>query len=100
MELEFEMPMTLDRKSAWILVGMLLIAASSTLAGCASMPLADSKGAENAGPSKDVDGSISAGRPIADVGHVVRDVLLDPASVPVSIFSLFGLPIVLIGTVD
>jgi hypothetical protein len=89
-------PMAPNKTSAWILGGTLLITAASTLAGCASMPLADSKSAEKAGPSKDIDGSISDSRPNADVSHVLRDALTDPASVSVSIFSLFGLPLVFI----
>jgi|SRR5450631_2045814 len=99
-KLEFGMPMAPNAKSAWILGGRLLITAASTLAGCASIPLADSRTAENAGPSKDIDGSISDSRPIADVCHVVRNALLDPAGISVSIFSLFGLPIVFIGTAN
>jgi hypothetical protein len=92
--------MALNAKSACILGGTLLITAASTLAGCASMPLADSRSAENAGTSKGIDGSISDSRPIADVCHVLRDALLDPASITVNIFSLFGLPIVFIGTTN
>jgi hypothetical protein len=99
-KLEFGMPMALNAKSARILGGTLLITAASTLAGCASMPLADSRSAENAGTSKDIDGSISDSRPIADVCHVLRDALLDPASISVNIFSLLGLPIVFIETAN
>jgi hypothetical protein len=51
--------------SAWILGGTLLITAASTLAGCASVPLPDSRSAENAGTSKDIDGSINDSHPIA-----------------------------------
>jgi hypothetical protein len=94
------MPMALNAKAARILGGTLLITAASTLAGCASMPLADSRSAENAGTSKDIDGSISDSRPIADVCHVLRDALLDPASISVNIFSLLGLPIVFIETAN
>ena len=90
--------MSLDRKSAWMLGGTLFITAASTLAGCASMPLTDSRSAENAGPSKDIDGSISDSRPNADVCHVLRDALIDPAGISVNIFTLFGLPVVFIRT--
>jgi hypothetical protein len=90
--------MSLDRKSAWILGGTLLITAASTLTGCASMPLTDSKSAENAGPSKDIDGSISDSRPNADVCHVLRDALIDPAGISVNIFTLFGVPVAFIRT--
>jgi hypothetical protein len=92
--------MALNAKSAWILGGTLLITAASTLAGCASMPLTDSRSAESAGPSKDTDGSISDSRPNADVCHVLRDALVDPAGISVSIFSLFGLPVVFIRTAN
>ena len=87
-----------NAKSAWILGGTLLITAASTLAGCASMPLADSRTAENAGPSKDIDGSKGESRPSAEACHVVRDALLDPGRISVSVFSLFGLPVVFVGT--
>jgi hypothetical protein len=90
--------MSLDRKSAWILGGTLLITAASTLGGCASMPLTDSRSAENTGPSKDIDDSISDSRPNADVRHVLRDALIDPAGISVNIFTLFGLPVVFIRT--
>jgi hypothetical protein len=99
-KLKFGMPMAPNAKSAWILGGTLLITAASTLAGCASMPSVDSRTAENAGPSKDIDGSISDSRPIPDACHVLRDALLDPARISVSIFSLFGLPIVFVGTAN
>jgi hypothetical protein len=52
--------MSLNRKSAWILSGTLLITAASTVAGCASMPLADSRSAKKAGPSQEIDGSINS----------------------------------------
>src|SRR5271154_3680588 len=99
-EPEFGMPIALNGKATWILGGTLLITAASTLASCASIPLADSRTAENAGPSKDIDGSISDSRPIPDARHVLRDALVDPARISVSIFSLFGLPIVFIGTAN
>jgi hypothetical protein len=99
-KLEFEMPMALNGKSAWILGGTLLIAAASTLAGCASTPLTDSRSAESAGPSKDTYDSISDTRPNANVCHVLWDALVDPAGISVNIFSLFGLPIVFIRTAN
>jgi|SRR5271167_380068 len=86
------MPMTLNEKSAWILGGALSITAASTLAGCASMPLTDSRSAENTGISKDVDGSISESRPNADVCRVLRNAMVDlnDAGISFNIFSLFG----------
>jgi hypothetical protein len=87
--------MALNAKSAWILGGSLLITAASTLAGCASTPLADSRSAAKADASKEIDGSISDGRPNADVCHTLRDALVDlnDAGISVNIFSLFGLPV-------
>jgi hypothetical protein len=89
--------MALNAKSAWILGATLLITAALTLAGCASTPLADSRSAEKAGISKDIDGSISDSRPNADVCHVVRDALanLNDAGISVNIFSLFGWPVII-----
>jgi hypothetical protein len=84
--------MALTAKSAWFLGGTLLITAASTLAGCASIPLADSRSAEKTGTSKDIDGSIGDSRPNADVCHVLRDALVDlnDAGISFNIFSLFG----------
>jgi hypothetical protein len=86
------MPMALNTKSGWILGGMLLITTASTLAGCASMPLTDSRSVEKADISKDIDGSISDSRPNANVCHVLRDALADlnDAGISFNIFSLFG----------
>ena len=47
--------MSLNKKSAWILSGTLLITAASTLAGCASMPLPNSSNAEKAATSQEID---------------------------------------------
>jgi hypothetical protein len=90
-------PMALNAKSRWILGGTLLIIAASTLAGCASTPLADSRSAEKAGTSKDVDSSIGDSRPNVNVCHVLRDALLDlnDAGISVNIFSLFGWPVII-----
>ena len=84
--------MVLNTKSAWILGGTLLITGVSTLAGCASVPLADSKSAEKASMSKNIDGSISESRPNADVCRVLQDALVDlhDAGISFNIFSLFG----------
>jgi hypothetical protein len=89
--------MALNAKSAWILGGTLLITAASTLAGCASLPLADSRNAEKAGTSKNIDGSLSDSRPNVNVCHVLRDALLDlnDAGISVNIFSLFGWPVII-----
>jgi hypothetical protein len=92
--LEFGMPMALNATAARILGGTLLLTTASTLAGCASVPVAESRSAQNIGLSKDLDGSMSDSRPTADICHVWRDVLLDPSSVSVNIFSVFGLPVV------
>jgi hypothetical protein len=94
------MPKALNAKSAWVLGGTLLITAASTLAGCASLPLTESRSAENAGPSHDIDGFKSDSRPNAEVCQVLRDALVDPARISVNIFSLFGLPVVFIRTAN
>jgi len=87
--------MSLNRKSAWILGGMLLISAASTLAGCASTPLADSRSAEKAGPSQAIDGAINQSQPEHDVWHVLRSAMvgLNDADISVNYFLLFGLPV-------
>ena len=89
--------MALSAKSARILGGTLLITAASTLAGCASTPLADSRSAEKAGTSKYIDGSMSDSRPNADVRNVLRDALVDlnDAGISLNYFLLFGLPVFL-----
>jgi hypothetical protein len=89
------MPMALNAKGAWIVAGTLLITAASTIAGCASTPLADSRSPEKAGTSKDIDGSISDSRPNANVCHVLRNALVDlnDAGISVNYFLLFGLPV-------
>jgi hypothetical protein len=69
--------MSLNRRSAWILGGTLLTTAASTLTGCASMPLADSRSAGEAGPSQEIDGSITPSRPEPDVWHVLRGAMVD-----------------------
>jgi hypothetical protein len=57
--------------------------------------LADSRSAEQAGTSKDIDGSIRDGRPTAGVCHVLRDALVDlhDAGISANYFLLFGMPV-------
>jgi hypothetical protein len=88
--------MALNVKAARILGVTFLITAASTLAGCASTSLTDSRSAQNTGTSKDIPDSISDAGPSADECHVLRDAFLDPARMSVNIFSLFGLPVVFI----
>jgi hypothetical protein len=66
--------MTPNKKSAWILGATLLIMTASTLAGCASLPLTDSKSAEKAGTSQNLDDSITPSWP-ADVWHSLRNAM-------------------------
>lgn len=68
------MSMALNAKSTWILGGTLLITAASTLAGCASMPLTDSKSAEKTGASQDQDDSMTPSWP-ANVWHSLRNAM-------------------------
>jgi len=88
--------MTLNLKAPRILPLTLLITAASTLAGCASTPLTESRSAQNTGTSQDISDSIVETRPSADDCRVWRDAFLDPARVSVNIFSLFGLPVMLV----
>jgi hypothetical protein len=88
--------MAQNAKAARILGATLLITAASTLAGCASTPLTDSRSAQNTGTSKGIPDLISDTRASADECHVLRDAFLDPAHMSVNIFSLFGLPVVFI----
>jgi hypothetical protein len=86
--------MVLNAKVIRILGVALLITAASTLAGCASTSLTDSRSAaQNTGTSKDMPDSISDTRPSTDECHVLRDAFLDPARMSVNIISLFGLPV-------
>jgi hypothetical protein len=68
--------MSLNKKSAWILGGTLLITAGSTLAGCASVPLANSSSAEKAATSQEIEGSINPSVPEPDVWHVLRNTMV------------------------
>jgi hypothetical protein len=66
--------MAANKRSAWILGGTLLIAAASTVAGCASLPLADSKSVEKNGASQDLNDSTTPSWP-ADVWHSLRNAM-------------------------
>jgi hypothetical protein len=88
--------MALNAKAARILGVTMSIAAASTVAGCASTPLTDSRSAQNTGTSKNIPDSTSETRLSADECHILRDAFLDPARMSVNIFSLFGLPVVFI----
>jgi len=66
--------MAANKRSAWILGGTLLVAAASTLAGCTSLPLTDSKSTEKNGTSQDLDDAITPSWP-ADVWHSLRNAM-------------------------
>jgi hypothetical protein len=87
--------MSPDRKSAWIIRGTLLIIVASTVAGCASMPLANSGGAEKATTSQEIDGSINPSPPKPNVWHVLRNTMADlhDAGIPIDYFYLFKVPV-------
>jgi hypothetical protein len=87
--------MSLDGKSAWIIGGTLLIIVASTVAGCASTPLANSSSAENATTSQEIDGSINPSPPKLGVWQVLRNTMADlhDAGIPIDYFFLFGLPV-------
>ena len=65
--------MSPDRKSAWMIRGTLLIMAS-TVAGCASSPVANSSSAERATTSQ-LDGPISPSPPDVNVWHALAFVM-------------------------
>jgi hypothetical protein len=87
--------MSLDRKSAWIIGGSLLIIVASTVAGCASVPLVNSSSAEKATTSQEIDGSINPGPPEFNVWHALRNTMADlhDAGIPIDYFYLFKLPV-------
>jgi hypothetical protein len=87
--------MSPDRKSAWIIRGTLLIIVASTVAGCASTPLANSSSAEKATTSQEIDGSINPSPPDLNVWHVLRNTMADlhDAGIPIDYFFLFRLPV-------
>jgi hypothetical protein len=87
--------MSLDRKSAWIIGGSLLIIVASTVAGCASVPLVNSSSAEKATTSQEIDGSINPGPPELNVWHALRNTMADlhDAGIPIDYFYLFKLPV-------
>jgi hypothetical protein len=92
---EIGVPMSPDRKSAWIIRGALLIILASTAAGCASMPLANSSSAERATTSQEIDGSINPSPPEHNVWHVLRNTMADlhDAGIPIDYFFLFRVPV-------
>jgi hypothetical protein len=87
--------MPLDRESAWIICGTLSIIVASTVAGCASMPLANSGSAEKAATSQEIDGSINPSPPKLGVWHVLRNTMADlhDAGIPIDYFFLFRVPV-------
>jgi hypothetical protein len=87
--------MSPDRKSALIIRGTLLIFVASTVAGCASTPLANSSGAEKATTSQEIDGSINLSPPEPNVWHVLRNTMADlrDAGIPIDYFFLFRVPV-------
>lgn len=87
--------MSPDRKSAWIIRGMLLIIVASTVAGCASMPLANSSSAKKTATSQEMDGSINPSPPEFNVWHVLRNTMADlhDAGIPIDYFFLFRVPV-------
>jgi hypothetical protein len=87
--------MSLDRKSAWIIGGTLMIIVASTVAGCASTPLANSSSAEKSTTSQEIDGSINPSPQELSVWRVLRNTMADlhDAGIPIDYFFLFRLPV-------
>jgi hypothetical protein len=85
--------MSQHRKSAWMIRGTLLIMAS-TVAGCASSPVANSSSAERATTSQ-LDGPISPSPPDVNVWHALRNTMADlhDAGFPIDYFFLFRVPV-------
>jgi hypothetical protein len=75
--------------------GTLLVIVASTVAGCASAPLANSSGAEKAATSQEIDGSTNPSTPEPNVWHVLRNTMADlrDAGVPIDYFFFFGVPV-------
>jgi hypothetical protein len=67
--------MSPNKRPAWILGGTLLFIAAALLAGCAATPFADSKNAEKAVPSQEIESSINPGQPEPDAWHALRGVM-------------------------
>jgi len=84
-----------DRKPAWIIRGMLLIIVASTVACCASMPLANSSSAEKATTSQEIDGLKNPSPPDFSVWHALRKTMADlhDAGISIDYFYLFRLPV-------
>jgi len=87
--------MSPDRKSALTIHGTLLIIVASTVAGCASTPLANSSAAEKATTSQEIDGSINPSPPEPNVWRVLRNTMADfrDAGIPIDYFFLFRVPV-------
>jgi hypothetical protein len=87
--------MSLERKSAWIIGGTLMIIVASTVAGCASTPLANSSSAEKSTTSQEIDGSINSSPQELSVWRVLRNTMADlhDAGIPIDYFFLFRLPV-------
>ena len=84
--------MSPDRKSALIIRGTFLIIVASTVAGCASTPLANSSGAEK---TQEIDGSINPSPPEPNLWHLLRNAMADlhDAGIPIDYFFLFRVPV-------
>jgi hypothetical protein len=87
--------MSPDRKSALIIRGTLSIIVASSVAGCASAPLANSSGAEKVTTFQEIDGSINPNTPEPNVWHVLRNTMADlrDAGISIDYFFLFKVPV-------
>jgi len=87
--------MSLDRKSAWIIGGTLIIIVASTVAGCASTPLANSSSAEKSTTSQEIDDSINPSPQELSVWRVLRSTMADlhDAGIPIDYFFFFRVPV-------
>ena len=72
-----------------------MIIVTSTVAGCASTPLANSSSAEKFTTSQEIDGSINSSPQEFSVWRVLRNTMADlhDAGIPIDYFFLFRMPV-------
>jgi hypothetical protein len=72
-----------------------MIIVASTVAGCASTPLANSSSAEKSTTSQELDDSINPSPQELGVWRVLRNTMADlhDAGIPIDYFFLFRLPV-------
>src|SRR5271155_5356774 len=74
---EVGVPMSPNKRPAWILGVTLFITVATSLAGCAATPLTDSRSAEKPASSQEIESSINPGRPEPDAWHALRGIMVE-----------------------